>query len=94
MTILADRRSGEVTFIFKGSPDANRVYLAGDFNSWDPGKQRMAKYRDGSFRTRVALDPGAYQYKFVADGRWVDDADAPERVANPFGTANGVVRIV
>jgi hypothetical protein len=53
----------------------------------------MAKYRDGSFRARLPLGPGAYQYKFVADGVWVSDPAAPAQVANPFGTVNGVVRI-
>jgi 1,4-alpha-glucan branching enzyme len=93
MPIVADRQSGEITFILCGYADARRVYLTGDFNRWDPRKQRMAKYRDGSFRARLPLGPGAYQYKFVADGVWVNDPEAPEQVANPFGTVNGVVRI-
>jgi len=93
MAIVANRQSGEITFILSGHPDAKQVYLTGDFNRWDPRKQRMAKYRDGSFRARLSLGPGAYQYKFVADGVWVNDLEAPAQVANPFGTVNGVVRI-
>jgi 1,4-alpha-glucan branching enzyme len=84
---------GEATFILKGLPQATEVYLAGDFNQWRPEKRRMSKYKDGSFRAKLQLKPGKYQYKFVADGVWMADAEAPEQVANSFGTLNSQVSI-
>ena len=93
MTVVADRKTSEVTFIFAGHPDAKQVYLAGDINQWDPKKHRMSKYRDGTFRAKIALKPGAYQYKFVADGIWLNDPGAEEQVKNQFGTVNSLVRV-
>jgi 1,4-alpha-glucan branching enzyme len=93
MVVLTDKNGGEVMFVFRGMPDAKQVYLVGDFNQWDPNSRRMSRYRDGTFRAKVVLKPGKHQYKFVADGVWVNDADAQEQVVNPFGTLNSLVRV-
>jgi 1,4-alpha-glucan branching enzyme len=93
MTVAVEKKNGGVTFIFKGHPGAQRVFLAGEFNEWSPTRKRMSKYRDGSFRAKVALKPGAYQYKFVADGIWMIDPEAPEQVPDPFGGINSMVRV-
>jgi 1,4-alpha-glucan branching enzyme len=93
MAVQVDRKSGEVVFIFNGYPDAKQVHLAGDFNQWSPAKKRMSKYRDGSFRARMALKPGQYQYKFVADGVWMCDPEADEQVSDPYGGVNSMVRV-
>ena len=93
MTVVADKKTTEVTIILTGRPDAKQVYLTGDFNQWNPKKQRMSKYRDGSLRARIFLKPGTYQYKFVADGVWLNDPEAHEQAKNAFGTVNSLVRI-
>lgn len=93
MAVQADKKSGEVTFIFSGYRDARQVYLAGDFNQWDASRKRMSKYRDGTFRAKVNLKPGEYQYKFIADGNWVPDPEADSQIVNPFGTVNSLVRV-
>jgi len=93
MAVMANGHQGEVTFILKGLPQATEVYLAGDFNQWQPEKRRMSKYKDGTFRAKVSLKPGKYQYKFVADGVWISDAEAPEQVVNPFGSLNSQIRV-
>lgn len=86
-------KDGKVTFVCNPSQEAKSVYIAGDFNGWNPSARRMAKASDGSFRARMALAPGAHQYKFVVDGCWNCDPEAEERCANPFGSENGVVRL-
>jgi 1,4-alpha-glucan branching enzyme len=87
------RRSGDVTFILNRIPMATRVYLAGDFNNWSPSAQQMTRMQDGTFQARVRLSRGEHQYKFVADGVWMDDPEAAARAPNPFGTTNSVVRV-
>jgi len=85
-------KKGEVTFVFEGGP-VKSVYVAGDFNMWDPKANKMVKSKDGSYRAKVNLDPGEHQYKFVADGTWVEDSEAEKVVMNNFGTANSVVEV-
>jgi 1,4-alpha-glucan branching enzyme len=93
MAVENRKQDGEVTFVLKGYPDARQVYLAGDFNQWNSARHRMSRARDGSFKVKVSLKPGEYQYKFIADGVWIADAGAARQAPNPFGGVNSVVRI-
>jgi len=92
--VTQDIKKGEVVFVCTLNPAAKKVSLVGDFNQWDPDAKRMVKVpKDGSFRARLALPPGRYEYKFVVDGAWFNDPDAMEQVCNPFGTCNSVVAV-
>jgi len=94
MIVRDKKKSGELTFVCHAIPKAKTVCVAGSFNNWDPAKNRMVKSRDGTFRAKVKLPPGKYEYKFVADGTWVDDPDAEQKAANQFGTSNSVVEVI
>ena len=68
------------------------VYLAGEFNKWDPTAQKMAyKAKDGVYAASIKLDAGSYQYKFVIDGTWCADPENVNSVANDQGTFNSVI---
>jgi 1,4-alpha-glucan branching enzyme len=75
------------------APAARQVSLAGDFNNWDPKAGPMHKGPDGVWHLGVALKPGRYEYRFVADELWCDDPAAELKTANAMGTENSV-RIV
>ena len=75
------------------APDAGQVCLAGDFNNWDPKAAPMHKGPEGIWRLSVALGPGRYEYRFVADEVWCDDPAAELKTVNAMGTEN-CVRIV
>lgn len=79
-----------VTFACAGEPETRKVFLVGDFNNWDTSAQRMMRRKDGTFRGRVQLSPGVYQYKYYVDGIWVADPDAERKEANSYGTVNSV----
>ena len=82
----------ETMFVCDLKPDAKEVFLAGDFNNWDPQSDRLTR-RKGSFQKTLRLAPGEYQYKFLIDGEWHCDPSAPRQVPNGFGTLNSVVRV-
>ncbi len=68
------------------------VYLAGEFNKWNPTAKKMAyKAKDGVYAATVSLAPGEYQYKFVIDGTWCADPENVNSVQNDQGTFNSVV---
>ena len=75
------------------APDAREVYVAGDFNSWDTQARPMKQHKHGVWKARVKLPPGRYEYKFFADGCWVEEGSADEMVPNPFGTYNCAVGV-
>lgn len=70
------------------------VYLAGEFNQWDPAGRKMSyKARTGVYSTTIQLAPGVYQYKFVIDGAWCADPENFDCVQNDQGTFNSVVKV-
>ena len=82
-----------VTFAVRAEPGSS-VFLAGDFNGWDP-KAKTLTDKDGTglFKTTLNLVPGVYEYKFVIDDKWVVDHDNKEWVQNAHGTLNSVKRV-
>lgn len=83
--------TGEALFVCTHT-GAAEVYLAGDFNEWNPRSHRMFK-KEGYFKRKLKLAPGAHEYKFVADGEWLTDPTAVEQRPNEFGSLNSVIHI-
>jgi 1,4-alpha-glucan branching enzyme len=74
-------------------PDAERVFLVGDFNDWDPTADPMTDENgDGEWTLYLPLPPGRYEYKFVVDGKyWISDPKNPRQVPDGFDGKNSVV---
>ena len=72
-------------------PGVKSVAVAGTFNGWDHKRTPMRKDSNGGWRASIPLGPGRYEYRFVADGRWVSDPKAKESVSNGFGDTNSVL---
>ena len=68
------------------------VYVAGEFNKWNPTAKKMA-YKAGIYTATVKLAAGTYQYKFVIDGTWCADPENANAVANDQGTFNSVITV-
>lgn len=83
--------TGEAMFVCAHT-GAAEVYLAGDFNEWNPRSHRMFK-KEGCFKRKLKLAPGAHEYKFVVDGAWLTDPAAVEQRPNEFGSMNSVIHI-
>jgi len=83
---------GGIVFSYLG-PDAQAVYIAGDFNNWNAQDLPMTRQDSGDWTISVPLDPGKYEYKFIADGNWIEDPDNPEKKSDPFGGSNSLVTI-
>jgi len=81
--------SGFTRFILPGHERAKRVFLSGSFNGWSTLKGLMKK-TDGGWMLDVRLDPGAYEYKYIIDGRWTTDPNNLEQVDDGDGNINSV----
>lgn len=71
--------------------EAKKLFLAGEFNAWQPAPMRKVK---GSYSLSLELPAGAsYQYRYVTDaGAWLNDPEADCYVFSPFaGAENSVV---
>jgi 1,4-alpha-glucan branching enzyme len=75
------------------APQAEKVSLAGDFNNWDTMAHPMKKDRKGVWKISLHFGPGIYQYNFFVDGGWQNDPSCMDRVENPFGTLNCLMKV-
>jgi chromosome partitioning protein len=75
------------------APQAENVYLTGDFNNWYIDESCRMKKVDGHWQREIALKPGVYQYRFIVDGKWQNDPQNTRKVENIFGDSNSVIEV-
>lgn len=86
-------KMSEVVFSVN-APDAQAVYIAGEFNDWKlDDASRMERVDNGTWKRRMNLLAGTYRYQFVIDGHWTEDADNPARETSPYGSVNSLVEV-
>lgn len=89
-----DTASCAVTFSMdaRDAGDPRKLFLAGDFNGWDPQALPMRKVR-GRFSATLTLPAGAqHQYRYVTDqGVWLNDTAADCYVYNVHAQADNSV---
>ena len=74
---LPSASGNKVTFTYEGS--ASKVQVAGSFNNWAVATMTKS---GSTFTYTTELAAGQYQYKFIVDGKWVNDP------CNPLTTGN------
>jgi len=76
-SVLASVRVEDEEIVFNlTAPGAERVYVVGDFNGWNPTIDRLIDV-EGRFEIRLYLLPGRYRYRFILDGASIPDPDNP-----------------
>jgi 1,4-alpha-glucan branching enzyme len=83
----ATKKSRKVGFSLS-SPQAQSVFLAGNFNQWNLSSHPLSLNNEGMWRISIPLSPGGYEYRFFVDGKWQNDPACSSVVENPFGTSN------
>jgi serine/threonine protein kinase len=73
------------------APNAQSVFLAGNFNDWSASATPMRKRSDGVWTVTVPLKPGRYVYKLIVDDKWMPDPENPDKVPDDYGGYNSVV---
>lgn len=85
------------TVVFTVNPEAaagaEKVYLVGEFNSWNETSLPMKKNPDGSFSIKKMLDTNAsYQFRYCLDGnRWINDWKADRYVRSELANDDNSV---
>ena len=83
---------GNACFKLYGHKDAKKVILAGSFNKWDENLFAMNKVENG-WEITLQIKPGFYEYRYIVDGKWMEDPFNPNKVKNEFGEYNSVIDI-
>ena len=64
--------NGVVEFSFF-RPNAQAVYLAGEFNEWRTDQLAMMRGEGGYWHLRLKMAPGDFKFRYRADGVWYTD---------------------
>lgn len=75
------------------APNAKTVVVTGCFCGWDPVGHPLKRHRNGTWKTKLLLPPGQYEYRLLVDDQWQDDPTCGDRVPNSFGTENCILRV-
>ena len=62
-------KTGNATFQLPGYPNAQKVYLIGDFNNWNMFGTPLYKTENG-WECKIELSKGRYLYKYIIDDNW------------------------
>jgi 1,4-alpha-glucan branching enzyme len=90
-TIITEMQK-EVEFTFH-DPKAQSVSLAGSFNDWNTESLPMTKEKSGTWKTKIMLQQGAYEYKYFVDGNWAQELPCEDVGMNPYGTCNCMLAV-
>jgi 1,4-alpha-glucan branching enzyme len=74
-------------------PNAQTVSVVGSFNNWTPGATPLRCLGGAKWFEYLLLAVGRYEYRFVVDGKWVDDPNAKAYVPNPHGGRNALLPV-
>ena len=86
------RRVPEGILFVINAPNAQNVYLTGEFTNWSREGIRMEKdEKTGFWKAVLHLEPGEYEYRFIVDGVWIKDPNNTDSVLNEFGQENSLL---
>lgn len=91
----ADGKKCTVTFSVNvnAAAGAEKVYLVGEFNSWNETSSPMKKEPDGSFSIKKQLETNKeYQFRYLLDGKiWINDWKADKYVRSELANDDNSV---
>lgn len=91
--IVKAARKSKTTVVYKADGDVSDVFIAGEFNGWNPKATRMSENENGLYSAELDIPPGSYQYKIVVDGEWIADPANQNTASDGFGGKNSVLVI-
>ncbi|MGB0293268.1 MAG: isoamylase early set domain-containing protein [Flavobacteriaceae bacterium] len=81
----------EVVFKFEAKP-TDRVFVAGDFNHWNPKSIPLSFHKKGYFGCTILLPAkNKFEYRFVVNEEFVQDPTCEASIWNSFAQAENSV---
>ena len=81
----------KVTFIVPAK-NAKRVAVVGSFNDWESGVSQLRKLKNGTFKGTIDLARDkAYEFRYLIDDIYTNEAQADSYVWNDFAGADNAV---
>jgi hypothetical protein len=75
------------------APSGSSVFVAGNFNDWNPTGYDLQQRRDGIFEKIITLPRGVHVYKMVVNGSWMIDMTSVDSTlySDGLGGYNSVI---
>jgi 1,4-alpha-glucan branching enzyme len=94
---LKTRPACKVTFFLpkEAAPEAESVFILGEFNNWSPEANPLTKLDEGDFTITLELETGrAYRFRYMIDGwKYENDWFADRYESNPYGGEDSIVDV-
>jgi 1,4-alpha-glucan branching enzyme len=91
---LKNRPACKVTFSLpkEAAPEAESVFILGDFNNWSPEANPLTRLDEGNFTITLELEIGrAYRFRYMIDGwKYENDWFADRYEPNPYGGEDSI----
>ncbi len=92
--VIASRAQPKTGVTFKPPSHAEKVTIAGPFNSWSKDATLMTGPDDsGAYQIELSLPPGRHAYKFAVDGQWMLDPNNSATEDDGTGGKNSVLLV-
>lgn len=91
--IVKVKQKSQTVVTYKPDGVVSDVFIAGEFNGWNPKATRLTKNENGVYSVQLDIPSGSYQYKFVVDGKWISDLQNQSTVPDGFGGKNSVLTV-
>lgn len=81
----------KVTFSIPAN-EAKEVSVVGDFNGWNSKAAQLRKLKNGMFKRVIDLEKDhRYEFRYIVDGKYVNDDQADSYVWNEYAAADNSV---
>jgi len=94
---LKTRPVCKVTFTLpkEAAPEAETVYVMGEFNDWSRDANPLKRQKNGDFSVSLDLEKGrSYRFRYLVDGwKFENDWQADRYEANPYGGDDSVIEL-
>jgi len=94
---LKTKPACKVTFFLpkEAAPEAESVFILGDFNNWAPDANPLMRLDEGDFTITLELETGrAYRFRYMIDGwKYENDWFADRYEPNPYGGEDSIVDV-
>jgi len=76
-------------FFLPGYKTAKHIFISGSFNAWSTLQTPMQPC-DSGWTITLKLQPGKYTYKYIVDGKWVNDPNNKLREKDTYHGYNNI----
>lgn len=88
-SIFKELNETHTRFMYQGNGREKSVYISGSFNQWSTTGWPLKQTPDG-WMIDLELEPGRYEYKYIVDGKWIQDSENLLSLDDNYGAKNSV----